>query len=117
MTAEQEQTWGELGPAMRALGSRQQAFVRAFILEKPGYGAITRAYRKACYGKTSKAATLSKEAHHLSRDERIIAAVAEELKKFLRLGHGEAVAALYNVIRNPAHRDHIARRRRVFRPL
>ena len=107
MTAEQEQTWGELGPAMRALGSRQQAFVRAFILEKPGYGAITRAYRKAGYGKTSKAATLSKEAHHLSRDERIIAAVAEELKKFLRLGHGEAVAALYNVIRNPAHRDHM----------
>ena len=107
MTAEQEQTWGELGPAMRALGSRQQAFVRAFILEKPGYGAITRAYRKAGYGKTSKAATLSKEAHHLSRDERIIAAVAEELKKFLRLGHGEAVAALYNVIRNPSHRDHM----------
>ena len=41
MTAEQEQTWGELGPAMRALNARQQAFVRAFILEKPGYGAIT----------------------------------------------------------------------------
>ena len=41
MTA--EPTWGELGPAMRVLGSRQQAFVRAFILEKPGYGAVTRA--------------------------------------------------------------------------
>ena len=66
MTAEQEQTWGELRPAMRVLGARQQAFVRALILEKPGYGAVTRAYRKAGYGPTSKAATQSKEAHKIA---------------------------------------------------
>ena len=107
MTAEQEQTWGELGPAMRALSARQQRSCGRSSLEKPGYGALTRAYRKAGYGKTSKAATLSKEAHHLSRDERIIAAIAEEAKKFMRLGHAEAVAALFNVIRDPSHRDHM----------
>jgi len=99
------ETWGELGPAMQVLNERQREFVRYLVTEKPGYGALTRAYRKAGYGKTSKAATLSKEAHHMSRDERIIAAIAEESRKVIRVGHPEAVAALFNLIRDPAHRD------------
>lgn len=82
--------WGELGPAMRELNPMQQDFVRALVATKPGWGAVTRAARKAGYGKNSKAATLSKHAYHMSRDERIIAAVAEESKKVLRLGHAEA---------------------------
>jgi hypothetical protein len=100
------ETWGELGPAMKVLNERQRAFVRFFVTEKPGYGALTRAYRKAGYGKNSKAATLSKEAHHMSRDERVIAAIAEESKKVIRVAHPEAAAALLNMIRDPAHRDH-----------
>jgi hypothetical protein len=77
------------------------------LLEKPGYGALVNAYRKAGYGRTdSKRSTLSKDAHHLSRDPRIIEAVAEESKKVLRLGHPEAVAAALNLIRDVNHRDH-----------
>jgi phage terminase small subunit len=100
------ETWGELGPAMKALNERQREFVRYLVTEKPGYGALTRAYRKAGYGKNSKPATLSKEAHHISRDERIIAAVAEESRKVIRIGHPEAASALLNMIRDPGHRDH-----------
>lgn len=104
--ADESETWGQLGPAMQELNERQRAFVRFLVTEKPGYGALTRAYRKAGYGKNSKAATLSKEAHHLSRDLRIIEAIAEESKKVIRVGHPEAVAALFNMIRDPRHRDH-----------
>jgi phage terminase small subunit len=92
---------------MRELNERQRAFVRFLVTEKPGYGALTRAYRKAGYGKNSKPATQAKEAHHMSRDERIIAAIAEESRKVIRVGHPEAVAALFNVIRDPSHRDHM----------
>ena len=100
------ETWGELGPAMKVLNERQREFVRHLVTGKPGYGALTRAYKRAGYGKNSKAATLSKEAHHMSRDERVIAAIAEESKKVIRVAHPEAVAALLNMIRDPAHRDH-----------
>jgi len=101
-----EETYGELGPAMKSLNERQRAFVRFLVTEKPGYAALTRAYRKAGYGKNSKAATLSKDAHHMSRDERVIAAIAEESRKVIRVGHPEAVAALFAMIRDPSHRDH-----------
>ncbi len=103
--AKQSETWGELGPAMQALSERHRTFVRTLVTGKPGYGSLTRAYRAAGY-KSGKPGTLSKEAHHLSRDHRIIEAVAEETKKVIRLGHPEAVAALFNMIRDPLHRDH-----------
>jgi phage terminase small subunit len=75
---------------MKALNERQRDFVRHLVTEKPGYGALTSAYRKAGYGRNSKASTLSKEAHHMSRDQRIIAAIAEESRKVIRVGHPEA---------------------------
>jgi hypothetical protein len=43
----------------------------------------------------------------MSRDERLIAAVAEESKKVIRLGHPEAVAAVLALVRNSKHRDHM----------
>jgi hypothetical protein len=101
-----DENWAELGPAMKALNERQREFVRHLVTEKPGYGALTRAYRKAGCGRNSRAATLSKEAHHMSRDERIIAAIAEESRKVIRVGHPAAVAALFNMIRDSKHRDH-----------
>ena len=70
------QTWGELGPAMQALNERQRAFVRHLVTGPVGHGRLTKAYRLAGYqSKGGKPTTLSKEAHSLSRDERIIAAV------------------------------------------
>jgi hypothetical protein len=107
MAGAEQETWGELGPAMKKLNERQRDFVRAFVLEKPGYGALVKSYRKAGFGHpNSKGSTLSKDAHHLSRDPRIIEAVAEEAKKVLRLGHPQAVNAALALIRDPSHRDH-----------
>jgi hypothetical protein len=102
------ENWGELGPAMKALpNERWRNFVRDLITGRPGRGALTRAARKAGFGTaTTKPSTLSKHAHNLSRDERVIAAIAEESQKIIRVGHPEAVAALFNLIRDPKHRDH-----------
>jgi hypothetical protein len=101
------ETWGELGPAMKKLNQRQQDFVRALVLEKPGYGALVNAYRKAGYGRTdSKRSTLSKDAHHLSRDSRIIEAVAEQSKKVLRLGQSAAVNEALALVMDVSHKHH-----------
>jgi phage terminase small subunit len=102
-----EKTWGELGPAMRELSAQQQDFVRALLMQKPGYGAPTRAARQAGYGRGSKPSTLSKMAHQMTRNPRIVAAIAEEAKKIVRgIGHADAVNALLALVRNPEAKDH-----------
>jgi hypothetical protein len=103
-----EEDFGQLGPAMKALpNDKCRAFVRALVTDTKGYGAITRAARAAGFGKeNTKPSSLSKQAHDLSRDERIIAAVAEESRKVIRVGHPKAVAALFSMVRDPQHRDH-----------
>jgi hypothetical protein len=106
-------TWGELGPAMRALNPRWRAFVEFYLLEtftnshKANYGAQARAARKAGFGspKTTTRA-MAHMAWRLMRDDRIIAAVAEESRKLLRAGAPEAVKAVHAGIRNPDHKDH-----------
>ena len=42
----------------------------------------------------------------MSCDPKILAAIAEESRKVIRVGHPEAVAALFSVIRDPQHRNH-----------
>ena len=98
--------YGSLGPAMLELSEMQRAFVRSLVTQRPGYGALTRAARAAGYGKNSKSATLSKHAHDLSRNEKIIAAISEESKKVIRTAFPEAVSALLNMIRDVNHKDH-----------
>jgi phage terminase small subunit len=100
--------YGSLGPAMQQLTEMQRAFVRSLVTQRPGYGALTRAARAAGYCKNSKGdpANLSKHAHDLSRNEKVIAAIAEESKKVTRIAHPEAVNALLNLIRDPSHKDH-----------
>jgi hypothetical protein len=107
-SAAQQDTWGELGPAMKALpNDRWRVFVRALVTDTKGYGAITRAARAAGFGKANtRPSSLSKQAHDLSRDDRVIAAIAEESRKVIRVGHPEAVTALFSMVRDPAHRDH-----------
>ena len=91
-TAEQE-TWGELGDAMRELSERERVFVTSLVTGKPGYGALTRAYRASGF-RCVKASTQSKEAHKMSRKPKIIAAIAEEARKIIRgVGYAEATAA------------------------
>jgi hypothetical protein len=79
--------YGQMGEAMKALpNDRWRAFVRALVADTRGYGAVTRAARAAGFGKANtKPSSLSKQAHQLSRDERIIAAIAEESRKVIRV--------------------------------
>jgi hypothetical protein len=99
--------WGQLGPAMRALpNDRWREFVYCLVTQKPGHGMFTRAARKAGFGRESTPTNLAKIAWKISRDDRTIAAIAEETKKVIRAGAPEASNALLNLIRNPEHRDH-----------
>jgi hypothetical protein len=100
--------WGELGPAMKALPNpRWRLFVEAYLLERPGHGAQTAAARRAGFGspKTTPRA-MAHMAWRLMRDQRIIEAIAEEARKLLRSGQPEAVKALHNMVRDPAHPGH-----------
>jgi hypothetical protein len=100
--------WGQLGEAMQKLPNEKwRAFVYHLVTQKPGYGGLTRAARAAGFGKNSTPANLAKLAWHMSRDERLIAAVAEQSRKVIRLGHPEAVAAVLALVRNSKHRDHM----------
>lgn len=99
--------WGELGAAMRALANDQQRdFVYLYVHAAPRKGSLVEAYRQAGYGRDSTPATQAKGAWQLSHDERVIAAIAEESKKILRVAFPETANAMVNLIRDPAHREH-----------
>jgi hypothetical protein len=99
--------WGQLGPAMRALPNDQwRAFCHELITGKPGHGRYARAARVAGFGKTSTTTNVAKIAWKIAHDDRMIAAITEESRKYLRGGHPEAVNALLAMIRDSGHRDH-----------
>jgi hypothetical protein len=112
--AEQETTlpaakldWGQIGPAMRALPNDQwRVFCHALLTGKPGHGRYARAARAAGFGKESTTTNVAKIAWKIAHDDRMIAAITEESRKYLRGGHPEAVNALLSMIRNSGHRDH-----------
>jgi len=88
MTESKPESFGELGPAMRELNERQRAFVRALVVHPPEPGALVNSYIAAGYGTPeSNRNTLAKNAHHFSRDEKVIAAIAEESRKLLKVAH------------------------------
>lgn len=107
-TIERGEDFGQLGPAMLALpNDRWRAFVECYLLEKPGRGAQTNAARRAGFGKPStRALTMARIASRLMRDDRMVAAIAEETRKLLRGGAPEAAKAILELIRNPGHKDH-----------
>jgi hypothetical protein len=102
------ENWGQLGPCMRALPSNQwRAFVEFYLLEEPGHGAQAAAARKAGFGrKSSPPSSLAHTASRLMRDDRVVAALAEESKKIVRGGAPEASKALLALVRDPNHKDH-----------
>jgi hypothetical protein len=106
--AHRKDDWGTLGPAMRALpNNRWRAFVEFLLLEPPGHGAQTNAARRAGFGHArTTPLNMAKIASRLIRDDRMIAAIAEEARKLLRGGAPDAVKALLNLVRDPEHRDH-----------
>jgi hypothetical protein len=99
------ETWGELGPAMRALpNERWRAFVQHYVTGKPGKGAPVRALRAAGF-KSATPLNQAREAYKLLHDDRIIAAIAEQSKKHFRAAIPEAVQAARDIIADVAHKD------------
>jgi hypothetical protein len=105
--ARRKSDWGALGPAMQALpNDKWREFVYHYTRAKPRKGALVAAYRAAGFGQGSTAGSQAKAAWLMSRDERTIAAIAEESKKILRVAYPEGANALINLIRDPTHKDH-----------
>lgn len=92
---------------MRALPNDQwRAFCHELVTGPPGHGRYARAARAAGMGKDSTPTNMAKIAWRMAHDDRMIAAITEESRKYLRGSHPEAVAALLNMIRDDQHRDH-----------
>jgi phage terminase small subunit len=100
--------WGELGPCMRALpNDRWRSFVEHLVMSAGEHGAQAAAARKAGFGTArSRPLTIARIASRLARDERVLAAIAEESRKVLRLGAPAAARALIKLVEDPTHRDH-----------
>jgi hypothetical protein len=97
------------GPAMKALPTdRHRAFVRALYTVRPGFGARVKAAKLAGFGcQHSTPQTMATIASRLSHDERVLAAIAEEDKKFIRSSAPRAIGALSRLIENPNAKDHV----------
>ena len=113
-TNRRREDMGQPGPAMRALpNDRWRLFVDSYIWEtftngnKNNYGAQANAARTAGFGgpKTTPHA-MAHIGWRLLKDDRIVAAIAEESRKLLRSGVPEAVKAVHAGVRNPDHKDH-----------
>jgi phage terminase small subunit len=113
---QREESWGDLGPAMRALNERQRKFVQHYLLEvsiDPAKAQM-RAAIAAGYASDKPSNVngrqVSKQAYRMLNDptqsEKVIAAINEESRRLLRLGHPEVIAAMYNIVRDPKHKDH-----------
>jgi phage terminase small subunit len=96
------------GPAMLALPTdRHRAFVRALYTIRPGHGARVKAAKLAGFGcETSTPQSMATIASRLNHDDRILAAIEEEDKKYLRGNAPRAISALGRLIEDPRHRDH-----------
>lgn len=90
-----------MGPAMRALTEKQQAFVTAFLLA--GDGNATAAARAAGYADTQG---LKVTAFRLMRDDKVQSALVEEGQKFVTSALPIAARGLVEMAKNPGHRDH-----------
>jgi hypothetical protein len=99
--------WGQLSAELRALPNDQwRRFVLELVTGPPGHGRYARVARVAGFAKGSTPTNLAKLAWRMAHDDRVIAAVASESRKYLRGSHPEAVAALQKLIRDPQARDH-----------
>lgn len=96
------------GPAMKALPSdRHRAFVRALYTVRPGHGAQVKAATLAGFGTAeSSPASMATIASRLAHDERVLAAIEEEDKKYIRSRAPRALSALGRLIEDPRHKDH-----------
>ncbi|UPJ69883.1 hypothetical protein [Bradyrhizobium sp. 187] len=96
------------GPKMQALPSdRHRAFVRALYAVRPGHGAAVKAAKLAGFGTAeSSPQSMATIASRLKHDERVLEAIEEEDKKFIRASAPRAITALSRLIEDPRHKDH-----------
>jgi hypothetical protein len=98
--------WGQMSPEMRALPNDMwRAFCHALVTGPGGHGKYVNAARAAGFGKDSTPSNLGKQAWLLAHDDRMVAAIAAEARRYLRAGHAEAVNALYAIAGDPKHKD------------
>ncbi|OAF17849.1 hypothetical protein AXW67_06935 [Bradyrhizobium neotropicale] len=91
---------------MRALPNDMwRAFCLALVTGPGGHGKYTAAARAAGFGQGSTPANLGKLAWQLAHDDRMVAAIAAEARRFMRAGHAEAVNALYTIAGDAKHKD------------
>jgi hypothetical protein len=101
-----QEDWGQLSTEMRALpNDAWRIFCLALVAGRQKHGRYAAAARVAGLGKNSTPANVAKLAWKIAHDERMIEAVAVESRKYLRAGHPEAVNTLYDIMRDPTHRD------------
>ena len=113
-TNRRREDMGQPGPAMRALpNNRWRLFVETYLWEtfnnpnKNNHGAQAAAAREAGFGgPRTKPITLAQIGWKLLKDDRMIAAIAEESRKLLRAGAPQAVKAVHDGILNPNHPSH-----------
>ena len=93
---------------MLALPSdRHRAFVRALYTVRPGHGAAVKAAKIAGFGTAeSSPQSMATIASRLKHDERILEAIEEEDKKYIRASAPRAISALSRLIEDPRHKDH-----------
>lgn len=88
---------GRLGPAMRKLLPRQQAFVIATLEE----GGLNNARAAALAGYTGDEKSLRVTGHRLAHDEDVLAAIHEEAKRRLQSSQILAVRELLEILNAP----------------
>jgi len=96
--------WGQLGPAMRGLPNDQwRAFCHALVTDRgaSSRAVYVRAARAAGFGKDSTPAIQGKHAWQIAHDDRMIAAVAEESRKYLPRWSPESRDYLMAIASNP----------------
>jgi hypothetical protein len=98
----------QIGPAMAALpNDKWRLFVYYYVTGKPGYGALARAVRKAGFAVNAKWPGSARQwAWQMSHDPRIIAAITEENKKYIRVLGPAATHALSEMVRDSTHPGH-----------
>lgn len=81
--------------------------MRALYTVRPGHGAAVKAVKLAGFGTTeSSPQSFATIASRLKHDERILEAIEEEDKKFIRASAPRAISALSRLIEDPRHKDH-----------
>jgi hypothetical protein len=104
------EAWGEMGPAMRALPNDKWRKFCLYLCNGPvnsaGNTKYVDALRASGLAQDSDADNQKRHAWQLAHDNRLIAAVLEESRRYLRGLSPVAVNAMEAIIANPGHRDH-----------